>query len=299
MKPILSIIIPSYNTKELLQQCLESVYRQKATFEFEVIVVDNASQDRSCSMIKSKFPKVKLIQNKKNLGYAKANNQAFKIAEGEYFLLLNSDTILLEKTIKKAVSFLDGNNIDILGCQLLNKDKSIQPSAGFFPDIIRVFYWMFFIDELPFLKRIIKPYQQSRKDFYQKTRKVDWASGAFLLFRRKVIDTIGGFDNDFFMYCEEVELCFRAEKKDFQVWFYPQSKIIHLKSKSSEKGFQQSVLAEYKGIKKFYKKHKPDWQMFLLKLFLKSGAVIRILFFGILMGNKSKKEVYEKAFRLV
>ena len=300
-----SIIIPSFNTKKLLGNCLKSIFKQTKNISFEVIVVDNASTYNikyQISNIKKKLKigNIKLIKNKKNLGFAKAVNQGIKKAKGKYILLLNSDVIILDNAINKSLNFSRRKaNVDILGCQLLNKDLSVQPSGGFFPHLPQVFYMMFFIDDLPLMNRFIKPYQQRRLSFYQKIRQLDWLTGAFLLIKRNIIDKIGGFDESFFMYGEEVEFCFRAKKSGGSIWFYPKAKVIHLKGKSSKNGFRQAVLGEYQGLKKFYRKHKPVWQNKLLKFLLKIGAVSRILIFGILGKDKNKKDIYEKAFKLV
>jgi GT2 family glycosyltransferase len=300
----LSIIIPSCNTKKLLQDCLVSVFKQTKNISFEVMVIDNASKyniKNQISKIKNTYQKsnIILIQNKQNLGYAKANNQALRQAQGDYILFLNSDTVILNKAIENSLSFMEKERkVDILGCQLLNKNKTIQPSGGFFPQLSQIFYWMFFIDELPLLKRVIKPYQQSQKKFYKKTRELDWATGAFLLVKKRVVKKIKGFDERFFMYGEEVDFCYRAKRLGFKTWFYPEAKIIHLKSQSPGGGFEKSVLGEYQGVKKFYQKHQPPWQLPLLRLWLKIGALSRIFIFGILKGNKKKRKIYEKAFHL-
>ncbi len=296
---ILSIIIPSFNTKKLLQNCLQSIFGQTKQIRFEVMVVDNASTDGSISMVKQKFPQVKLITNSQNLGFAQANNQGIKKAQGKYILFLNSDTVVLDQAIEKTLTFIkEQQQVDILGCQLLNQDKSIQPSAGFFPYLSRVFNWMFFVDELPFLKKIIKPYQQSRLSFYQKDQQPDGVTGAFMLIKKQVFDQVKGFDGKFFMYSEEVDFCYQAFKAGFKTWFYSDAQVIHLKGRSSTEGFKTAVLGEYQGIKKFYQKNYPQWQLPILRLYLKIGALLRILIFGILKGDNEKKEIYEKAFQM-
>jgi GT2 family glycosyltransferase len=295
----LSIIIPSFNTQKLLKDCLISIYQQTKNLSLEIIVVDNASKDKSINMVKNEFPKVKLIENKQNMGFAKANNQGIGQANGKYVLFLNSDTVILDNAISKSINFIEQQkNVDILGSKLLNKDKTLQPSAGFFPKLRRLFYMMFFIDDLPFINRFIKSYQMKNRSFYQKTQELDWVTGAFMLIKRKVLDKISGFDEDFFMYAEEIDLCFRAKKAGFKVWYYKDATTIHLKSKSSKKGFEASILGEYKGLKRFYKKHRPKWELPTLRLLLKIGAFLRILIFGILKVDKNKKEVYEKAFKM-
>ena len=295
----LSVIIPSFNTKDLLFNCLSSIYQETIKVEFEVIIVDNGSVDGSVAMVKNKFPDIKIIKNKKNLGYAKANNKGIKQAKGKYILFLNSDTVILNNAIEKSLNFMQtGENIDILGCKLLNKDKTLQPSGGFLPNFRQIFYTMFFINETPVLKKLIRPYQQNRLSFYNKTHKWGWATAAFLLVKKDVLINIGGFDEDFFMYAEEVEFCFRAAKAGFKCWYYPKAEVIHLKGRSSKNSFENSVLGEYRGLKKIYKKYKSVWQTLMLRLILKSGAMLRIIIFAILKGEEYKRRVYEKAFKL-
>jgi len=298
--PSLSIIIPSYNTKKLIINCLSSVFKQdKEKVNFEVIIVDNASTDDSVKAIKKNFPQVKVIVNQENLGYARANNQALKQAKGRYILFLNSDTLILDKAIKKSLDFMTNNpQIDILGCQLLNKDRTIQPSGGFFPHLKQVFYMMFFLDDLPLINNLLVVYQQTNINFWKKKQFLDWVTGAFLMVKKEVAVKIKGFDESFFMYGEEVDFCYRAKKKGFQVCFWPQAKVVHLKGKSSKNGFQRAVLGEYQGLQKFYQKHKPKWMLPVLIILLKIGAVLRVILFGILKRDRNKAKIYEKAFKL-
>lgn len=269
-------------------------------------MVDNASTDGTAKAIEKKFPKVKIIKNKKNVGYAKANNQGLGIVyrkdqdelQDRYVLFLNSDTIILNRAIEKCVKRMqDNEKIDVLGCQLLNKDRSIQPSGGFFPNLRQIFYWMFFIDNLPVVRRFLKAYQETRSGFFKKTKELDWVTGAFILAKKGVFDKIDGFDKDFFMYAEEVELLYRVKKAGFRVFFWPKAKIVHLRGESSQKAEEKAILGEYEGLVKFYRKHKSNGEEKILRLFLKAGALFRIIIFGIL-GDKEKKYIYEKAYRL-
>lgn len=295
----LSIIIPTYNTKKLTLNCVSSIYKKTKDIDFMIIVVDNASADGTVRAINKQFPQVKVIKNKENVGYGLANNQALQQAQGDYILFLNSDTVILNGAIKKCVEHMEKNEkIDVLGCQLLNEDKSIQPSAGYFPNLWRVFWWMSFLDNLPIIRRFLKAYQETRISFYKKGKWVDWVTGAFLLAKSKVFDKIEGFDKNFFMYGEEVEMLWRVKKAGFGVFFWPGAKIIHLKGKSSEKGLERAVLGEYKGLINFYKKHEKKDKQKMLYFLLRFGALLRVFIFGILR-DKRKKEIYEKAYRLV
>jgi GT2 family glycosyltransferase len=285
----ISIIIVNFNTKKLLQNCLDSIYENLKIKDFEIIVVDNNSSDGSVQMLDKDFPNVKIIRNKKNIGFGAANNLGVKKALGDQILLLNSDTVL-----KFPISnFQFSNNKEVVGFELLNPDGSIQPSAGYFPTLFRIFLQMFFIDDLPFVKKIIKPYQQNDLAFYKNKQDVDWVTGACILMPKKLFEQVDGFDEQIFMYGEEVDLCFRLKKNGSKIVFDPSVKIIHKKGASSPDGFLSSVVGEYKGLLTFYKKHFPD-QLLQLKFILKIGALLRILLFAII--SPSKVKAYKVAF---
>src|SRR3990167_4837894 len=212
----LSVIIVNWNTKKLLEDCLRSIFKFTKDVGFEIIIVDNGSEDGSQDTVKKKFPQVKLIPNKDNLGFTKANNQGIKIAKGEYVLLLNSDTYLIENSLKKLVDNAKNlDNLGDLGPQLLNEDQTIQQFAGFFPHLPQVLYWMCFLDDLPG-GMILKPYHIDHDSFYQKDRQVDWVTGAAILVPRRVIGKIGGLDENIFMYGEEVDWCYRIKQQQIK-----------------------------------------------------------------------------------
>lgn len=298
----LSVIVVSYNTKNLLKQCLDSVFKYTKGINFEIIVVDNASKDGSVEMIEKL--QVKLIANQTNLGFAAANNQALRQAQGKYLLLLNSDTVLVENSLKKMIDWLEKNKkVGISSCQLVYEDNSLQRTGGYFPNLLRIFSWMFFIDDLPFLKEIIKPFHphESRTGwlssrYFQKQHFQDWVTGAFFLVRKKVVDQIGLLDEKFFMYVEEVEFCYRAKQAGWQVIYLPITKIVHLSQKSGTQAGAR--LGEYRGLIYFFKKHKPGWQLLILKIFLKAGALLRFLIFGIMRNSREMRQIYAQAFRI-
>lgn len=299
----ISVVIVNYNTKRLLKDCLDSIFKKTKGIEAQVIVVDNASSDGSQEMVRKNFPKVTLIENKKNLGFATGNNIGIKKAKGEYILLLNSDTKLVEDSPTKTVNFMEKNpKIGISSCQLIGEDGEIQASGGFFPNLFLVFAWMFFIDDLPFAGKLIRSFHPHAPKFYihdpwyKKQHFQDWVTGAFFLVRKKVIDEIGFLDENIFMYVEEVEYCYRAKKEGWKVFYTPITKIIHLGGQSgTSKG---AILGEYKGLKYFFAKHKPAWQISLLRGILKIGALLRIFLFGIIKGSPEARRIYAEAFRI-
>lgn len=282
----LSIIILSFNTKKLLQTCLESVFQQTKKIKFEVIVVDNASRDGSPEMVKEKFPQVILIKNKANLGFARANNQGMKKAKGNYLLLLNSDTKIKNQALEKLVTLAKKKkDLGIAGPRLLNPDETPQPSTGPFYTLAVTFISLFRGDR--FLRQ--SPSQ---------TKKVDWLMGACFLIKRELADQIGFLDENFFMYVEEMEYCFRAEKAGFLTYFFPQAEVYHLERGSSPEGKQRAIWGIYQGLVYFYQKHFAPWQLLVLKCLLRTKAVLAWLV-GWLTGNRFLKETYAKAFKLV
>lgn len=298
----LSIIIVNFNTPDLLRKCLNKVYKAlsfgKIEKESEVIVVDNASSDDSVSIVQKNFPKVVIIKNEKNLGFSVANNQGIKKATGKYILLLNSDTEINSDTLIKLLEVVKKDEkIAVVGGKLLNPDGSTQSSAGFFPNLGKVFFWMFFIDDIPFVNKFLKPYHMEEKSFYEKEQLVDWVSGACFLFRREIIEKVGLMDENIFMYGEEVEWCYGIKKAGFNVVFTPSANIMHYKGGSS-KEVEGGIVEEFNAILFLYKKHKARWKWFLVRLFLKSGALLRIVIFGIIGKYKSRLPSYAKAFKL-
>jgi hypothetical protein len=298
-KTDLSIIILSWNTKDLLKDCLHSIVdTKKNNKKYEIIVVDNGSTDQSVDWVKQFSPekdniKLKLIENKENLGFAKGNNQAVKQAKGNYILLLNSDTIILDQAVDKTLKFMALNkNVDIAGCKLLNKDKTIQPSVGKFPSLAYVFK-MLYLDRL--LKQTGGAWSMTSPI---KTQEVDWITGAFMMAKKEAFDQIGGLDENIFMYFEEVEWCYRASQADKNIFFYPNAKIIHLGGGSSTSGKTGPILHIYQGIDYFYQKHKPKWQQTLVKIMLKTKAAGTYLL-GLLSNNQYLKKTYGQAFKLV
>lgn len=299
----LSVIIVNFNTRKLLKDCLDSIFKHSKGTDFEVIVVDNASTDESPEMVKKEFPQIKLIENRVNLGFAKANNQAMKIAKGQYILLLNSDTKLRENSFKIMLEFMGKNpKIGISSCQLVDEKGLIQASGGFFPTLPRVFAWMFFLDDLPGLGRLIRPFHPHEPDFYtgdpwyKSEHFQDWVTGAFFLIRNKVINEIGFLDEKFFMYVEEMECCFRAKQAGWQIAYTPVTKVVHFGRKSGTS--EGAILGEYKGLKYFFTKHMGSWRTLVLRILLRAGAILRILVFGIIMRDAKAGKIYAKAFWL-
>jgi hypothetical protein len=291
-----SIIIVNFNTKKILKKCLSSIFELTKEIEFEVIVVDNASSDSSVEMIEKFFPKVKIIANRKNLGFGSANNQGIKKAQGKYVCFLNSDVVLVENSLGKLIKISNKHSqVGIYGPKLVNVDKTIQQSAGFFPNLPQVFLWMTFIDDLPFGK-LLKPYHVDHDSFYQEEQKVDWVTGAAMMVRKEVFERVGGFDEKIFLYGEEVELCYRVKKAGFSIFYTPVTKLIHIGRASMDKSDIGAITGEYKAILYFYEKYKSYLSRIIVFALLEFGALLRILIFGLCMGKKDLRRAYWMAF---
>lgn len=292
----LSIIVLNYKTKEITADCLSSIKNSKHKYKIEVIVVDNESEDGSVEYLKKKFPNYVVFGSGKNGGFAYGNNVGAKKAKGKYIWLLNSDTILQQDTIQKLLDLAYKHDSDIASCQLLNKDGTIQPQGGYLPNLLNIKAWMLFIDDIPLLKNFINPYQQQTISFYQKNQHPGWLGGTALLVKRKIYEELNGLDDDIFMYGEDVDFCIRAHQAGYQLDYFHQPKLTHLgQASGSSRG---AVLGEFKGLKYIYKKHKPLWQMPLLRLNLKIGAALRVLIFGIILSDETRKNIYREAFSL-
>jgi hypothetical protein len=253
---VLSIVIVNYNTEKFLQKCIGSVYAETTRIPFDVLVVDNNSMDASTSIVRQDFPIVNLIENTENGGFAKANNQAIAKCDGKYILLLNPDTLILNNAIEKTIDFMEENpTIGICGCKVLNEDGTLQlacrrsiptPSVAFFRlvGLSRLF------PKSKFMARYNLTYLDP-----DKTHEVDAVSGAFLMIRKKIVETIGGLDEMFFMYGEELDWCLRTKKAGWKVMYYPKAEIIHYKGECSKFNHRKAALEFHRSMYLFHKKH--------------------------------------------
>jgi len=288
----LSIVILSYNTKDLILECLKSAtsqYRQELEKkELEIIIVDNASTDDSIEGIKNyalsiKYDgAIKLIQNKENVGFGKGCNLGAKAAKGKCILFLNSDTQVFDKGFLSMVDFLDKNpNVAILGGKIENGDGSIQKSCGKFYNLFNLLIILLGFEKFGFLR--LNP---------NNIQKVDWVSGACMMIKHDIFEKLTGFDKDFFMYIEDMEICFRAQKIGYQTYFYPDIKLMHKSQGSSNRTF--AIINIYKGILHYYSKHETHLEYLIAKALLVLKAEILILI-GFLTFNSELRNRYKKA----
>ena len=252
----LSVVIVNYNVEYFLEQCLYAVRKAMQHVEGEVIVVDNNSIDGSNRMVKAKFPEVKLIANKENLGFSKANNQGIRIAGGEYILLLNPDTVVEDDTFSKIVQFMDEHpQAGALGVKMVDGSGNFLPeSKRGLPTPAAAAYKMFGLSRLfPRSKRFAH-YHLGYLD-ENETHEVEILAGAFMLLRKKVLDEIGLLDESFFMYGEDIDLSYRVIKAGYKNYYFPETRIIHYKGESTKKSSVNYVLVFYNAMVIFAKKH--------------------------------------------
>ena len=282
--PLLSIIIITWNSEEFIEKCLKSVFDNKGSIDLEVIVVDNASQDTTTKIIERLKPEVRLICNQTNLGYAKANNQGIEVSRGDYLLLLNPDVELKENCLKLMLDFTKKNeDIDALGPQLLNPNGTIQPSCREFPDF-SILLWEF--TGLSFLfpkNRIFGRWRMGYFDF-QSSREVDQLMGSCLLLRRKTIQKIGTFDEEFPIFFNDVDLCYRIKNNGGKLFFLPEAKAFHFKGASTRQAKPNMILSAHLSFIRFLSKYKNGIinriLVYLSGILLLVAALLRIIFYS-------------------
>lgn len=272
----LSIIIVNFNVKHFLEQCLHAVYKALGNIPAEVFVVDNHSVDGSAELIQSKFPEVKLILNQKNVGFSAANNQAIKLANGQYILLLNPDTVVQEDTFVKALGFMN-NHPDAggLGIKMLDgKGRFLPESKRGLPTPAVAFYKIFGLAKLfPHSKRFGQ-YHLSYLDKDQ-NHQVDILSGAFMLMRKTALDKSGLLDETFFMYGEDIDLSYRLTLAGYKNYYFAESSIIHYKGESTKKSSVNYVVVFYKAMAIFARKHFSSRNAGLFSLLIHLAIYLR------------------------
>ncbi len=299
----LSVVILNWNTCALLEKCLRALVCPQRDIDVEIIVVDNASGDNSREMVRREFPQVNLIANPKNTGFGAGNNVALPQARGRYVLFLNSDTVVIDGALTSMVQYADANpDIGILGPKLLNGDGSLQYSCRRYPNLATGFFRNTPLGRLFPKNRFATDYLMQDWD-HAAPRDVDWVSGAALMMRRELIAQIGGFDEDYYMYCEDVDLCWRANhaprptndnkqlttgdqqpatsnqqpatNANWRVTYYPDAVIYHLIGKSSDQAPTRMTYEFHRSQYLFYRKHYAASTSFLLRPMIPVGIALR------------------------
>ncbi len=255
-QPTVSVVIVNWNTREILRDCLRTVYEQTKDVEFEVIVVDNASADGSADMIRTVFPQVLLLVNSANRGFAAANNQGMAAARGRYVLLLNSDTLVLDGAIDKMVRFAEAHpEAAATACRVLNSDRTWQPTCFLFPSALNLLIAALYVNKLFPRSRL---WGRERMTWWDglDARVVEVVAGCFILVRRDVIERVGVLDESYFMYGEEADWCYRFRKAGWNVLFTPAAQIVHLGGVSSAQAKGPMCLQLRASLLLFLRKHR-------------------------------------------
>ena len=272
----LSVVIVNYNVIHFLEQCLLSVFQSMKGIEGEVFVVDNNSVDNSVEMVKTKFPQVKLIANKDNPGFSKANNQAIKLATGEYVLLLNPDTVVEEDTFRTCISFMDAHaDAGAMGVKLIDgKGNYLPESKRGLPTPEVSFYKIFGLSKLfPKSKRFGR-YHLGFLDANE-TNEIDVLSGAFMFIRNAALQKSGLLDEAFFMYGEDIDLSYRITKAGYSIYYHPETRIIHYRGESTKKGSVNYVKIFYQAMIIFAEKHYSQKHAGIFRLLIKLAVYLR------------------------
>ena len=252
-KPLLSVVILSYNTRDLILNCLESLDKVGKEIDFEIIVSDNGSTDDSVVMVKKRFPRVSLVLNKENLGFAKGNNRAKNLCRGKYVLFLNSDTIVKKNTLKKTTRYLEKNpKVGALTCKIYLPDGSLDKDAR------RSFItpWTGLVHIFLRLDRIFPKSKLFAKYWYgyispDRTHEVDALQGAYFMSRKEILDKVGWFDEDYFLDGEDIDLSWKIKELGWKIVYYPEVSIIHLKGATKGINKKSSKYVTLKEKKKF------------------------------------------------
>jgi GT2 family glycosyltransferase len=267
----ISIIIINWNGHEVIKECLSSLMRHERINQ-EIWVVDNASTDDSLQIINTLFPDIKLITNSENIGFGKANNQAAKKAQGEYLLLLNPDTIVKERTIERLVDYLvRHSSVAAVGPRMLNADSSVQVSAFPKPTLGRELWRLFHLDRLMSFSQYPETCFTGKK-----SKSVDVLLGACILIRADIFKQVGCFDEDYFVYTEEVDLCERIRSAGWQIDWMPDAEVIHLGGMSTRQVPEAMFLELYRNKIKFFRKHRGNFQTESYKIVLAVASYVRI-----------------------
>lgn len=270
----LSVVIPSYNTRELMEQALRTVAEASEGLRVQVIVVDNASRDGSPEMVEERFPGAELIRNDRNLGFGGANNIAFRRVEGRHVLLLNSDTIVRADTLRTLVEFMDAHpEAGAAGCKILNPDGSLQLDCRRgFPTPMSAFWKLTGLSRLFPRSRRFARYNLTYLD-PEETNEVDALSGSCMIVRRRVLEEVGGFDEDYFMYGEDLDWCYRMRRAGWRIYYVPATQIIHFGGASGRGESMRIQFRKNEAMSIFVRKHMRDRYRFFPVWILRAGIL--------------------------
>ena len=287
---LISIIIINYNVKEYLEQALTSIKKALMNFQHEIIVVDNASVDGSVSYIRQRFPEINLISLDENIGFGRANNIALKEVKGEYIVLINPDTVVQEDTFAELFRFLKNQpDAGAVTCKIINSDGSFSVDCRHSIPTPMIAFWkvMGFSKLFPRSKLFAK-YNLTYLD-ENKTHEVPAISGSFMMIKKSVLDQVGYFDERFFMYCEDIDLCHRINEEGYKIYYVPSTQIVHYKGESTQKGNIDHIKTFHRSLYLFFQKYYGKGHVLFFRWFIILGIFFRGIF--IYLKNIGKNQI--------
>lgn len=290
--PLISVIYVNWNTKNVLANSLESLRKHNRLESIEIIVVDNSSGDGTIEWLHRDWPDIKIVSLDKNVGFAVGNNKGAECATGEYLLLLNTDTIVLPTTLSGLMSVLTENpQVGCVGARHLNTDGTLQRSMDSFPNLEADFFTLTELHRLNWVARFLGRRHAWWSDHCE-YREVDWVNGACMLIRRRTFEEVGGFDPRFFIYGEEVDLCYRIRKAGWKIVFSPDAEIIHFGGAAMDHVALRRLLLKYEGLVRFYDSHRSWLSRLAIRIVIAFTSICRaiaILLGRILPGNSKAR----------
>lgn len=288
-RPDVSIIIVNWNAREYLEGCLRSLQNGHRGVSYEILVVDNASDDGSVAMVAQRFPGVQVISNGHNCGFAKANNQGIRQSRGRHILLLNPDTVVFPGALEEMVRFLDSRpDVGAVGPRMLSAKGETQESFSRFPGLRLLLRGLGIV--------LAGSYYKRERIRSLEPRQVDWVGGACLMVKREALDEVGLLDEEFFMYWEEADLCLRLRRRNWKTYYLPRPRVMHYQGRSAAKAEDKvminGILLQEWGRSTgwFFKKHYPLWVRLLFRGTVLAVAAVALLFWsGIYLAVPSRR----------
>lgn len=302
----LSIIIVSWNCRQYLKDCLHSLPDSIRHYSYRVIVVDNGSTDGTPSMVEEEYPDVNLVKNSSNRGFAAANNQAFQSSASRYVLMLNADTILQSGALDNLIRFLDQHpEVWAAGPSMRNGDMSLQRTGVRFPSNWNILVETFFLDRMFPRSRVFGRHRELYED-PMRSRKVDYLQGSCLMFRSEVFNRIGYLDEEYFMYFEETDFCYRIQKAGGATWCVPDANVVHFGGNRVGHYDEKRLVYYHQGLLRFYRKHYQGKQLFL-RIIVLIRSVLRLVLWAVIFAvrpslrdaARSSIRGYQKVTQLV
>ena len=296
-----SYIIVNFRTPKLTLEAVKSIISHEKKTKYEIIVVDNNSEDGSLAYLSKNLPKsVKFIVAPENLGFGRANNLGLEKAKGRFFVIFNSDAYEVEEILPKIKKTFESNKkISILGTKILYPNYELQQSHGSLPGVLSIFFWMFFVDDVPLLNKIIPSLHKKSHSHYKKTKKTGWVTGAMMVFKRNSFRKLGGFNPKIFLYAEDIDICLRAKKNGFKTYFSPDVRVIHVGQQSSKGLPDNALIGEVKQLLFVSKANFNPIKYWLIKLILTIGSLLRLVIFGIILRSTQKKQIYKQVIKTI